>query len=81
MKWSLNELQKYRNQPLVFSETVDLKKPLMNREKELMDVSPIDLEGTLIVHEKEILLHMVVSLNVTTTLCKIIKTSFVPYVY
>ena len=78
MKWSLNELQKYRNEPLVFSETVDLKKPLMNREKELMDVSPINLEGTLIVHEKEILLHMVVSLNVTLPSARSLKPVLFP---
>ena len=78
MKWSLNELQKYRNEPLVFSETVDLKKTLMNREKELMDVSPIDLEGTLIVHEKEILLHMVVSLTVTLPSARSLKPVLFP---
>ena len=78
MKWSLNELQKYRNEPLVFSETVDLKKTMMNREKELLDVSPIDLEGTLIVHEKEILLHMVVSLTVTLPSARSLKPVLFP---
>lgn len=78
MKWSLNELQKYRNEPLVFSETVDLKKLLMNREKELLDVSPIDIEGTLIVHDDEILLHMVVSLTVTLPSARSLKPVLFP---
>lgn len=78
MKWSLNELQKYRFEPLVFSETVDLKKSLMKREEEILDVSPIHLEGTLIVQENDILLHMVVSLDVTLPSARSLKPVSVP---
>ncbi|WP_034550732.1 YceD family protein [Carnobacterium funditum] len=78
MKWSLNELQKYRFEPLIFSETVDLKKSLIKRNKEILDVSPILLEGNLIVQENEILLHMVVSLNVTLPSARSLEPVLIP---
>lgn len=78
MKWSLNELQKYRFEPLVFSETVDLKESLIRRDKEILDVSPILLKGNLIVQENEILLHMVVSLNVTLPSARSLEPVAVP---
>lgn len=78
MKWSLNELQKYRVEPLNFSETVDLKKSLMKRNKEILDVSPIFLEGILMVRKNEILLHMVVSLNVTLPSARSLEPVLLP---
>lgn len=78
MKWSLNELQKYRVEPLNFSETVDLKKSLMKRNKEILDVSPIVLEGILMVQKNEILLHMVVSLNVTLPSARSLEPVLLP---
>lgn len=78
MKWSLNELQKYRFEPLAFSESVDLKNSLIKRDKEILDVSPIHLEGNLIVQETEILLHMVVSLKVTLPSARSLEPVLVP---
>ena len=78
MKWSLDELQKYRFEPLIFSETVDLKESLMKREKEILDVSTIHLEGKLSVQEFDILLHMVVSLDVTLPSARSLEPVLVP---
>ena len=41
MKWSLLELNKYKEEPLVFSETLHLKEELLQRDDTLLDVSPI----------------------------------------
>lgn len=65
MKWSLNELKRYLNEPLTFSDTVDLKKSLMKREEEILDVSPIHVDGILTVNEEDLILHMNVSLKLT----------------
>ncbi|HRM24598.1 MAG TPA: DUF177 domain-containing protein, partial [Enterococcus aquimarinus] len=38
MKWSLLELRKYHEEPLVFHETLNLKEELLKREKEIIDI-------------------------------------------
>lgn len=78
MKWSLNELQKYRSEPLIISDTVVLKESLMKRENELLDVSPVHLEGVLTVNDGEVLLHMVVSLDVTLPSARSLEPVLVP---
>lgn len=65
MKWSLNELKRYLNEPFVFSGNVDLKESLVKREEEILDASPIHLDGILTVNEDELILHMNVSLELT----------------
>lgn len=65
MKWSLNELNRYLHEPFVFSGTVDLKNSLMKRESQILDVSPIHLDGVLTVNKEDLILHMNVSLNLT----------------
>ena len=57
MKWSLLELNKYKEEPLVFSETLHLKEELLQRDDTLLDVSPITVEGLLAVNKSEYLLH------------------------
>ena len=65
MKWSLNELKRYLDEPFVFSDNVDLKESLVKREEEILDVSPIHLDGILTVNDDELILHMNVSLKLT----------------
>lgn len=65
MKWSLNELKRYLDEPFVFSGNVDLKESLVKREEEILDVSTIHLDGILTVNEDELILHMNVSLKLT----------------
>ena len=78
MKWSLIELQKYRNEPLLFSETVELKKSLMERDSEILDVSPIKIDGTLIVEKEEVIAHLVISLGLTMPSARSLKPVLVP---
>jgi uncharacterized protein len=65
MKWSLLELNKYKEAPLVFSETLDLKLSLQKRDTTLLDVSPIQVEGLLSVNKTEYLLHYTMQVVVT----------------
>ena len=73
LKWSLNELKKYPNETLSFSETVDLKESLMARDSELLDVSPIHINGMLALDAEEVILHMNVSLSVTLPSARSLK--------
>ena len=51
MKWSLNELRQTVDEPLTFSETLDLKDELMTRNSDIIDVSPVEVKGIFSVDE------------------------------
>jgi uncharacterized protein len=65
MKWSLLELNKYKDNPLEFSETLDLKESLMNRDNLILDVSPVKTAGMLTVGKDEYLIHYRIDVIVT----------------
>lgn len=64
MKWSLLELKKYRETPLVFDETLVLKDELMNRDDQILDLAPIQVNG-LVTVGKEYLVHYTVTTTIT----------------
>lgn len=47
LKWSLVELAKYRNEPLVLDGKIDLTNSLKTRKKDLLDATPITIKGIL----------------------------------
>ncbi|OJG74530.1 hypothetical protein RV12_GL002587 [Enterococcus quebecensis] len=65
MKWSLLELNKYKDKPCEFSETLDLKASLMKRDDLILDVSPAKATGILTVGKEEYLLHYRIDVIVT----------------
>ncbi|MGX7264181.1 YceD family protein [Enterococcus crotali] len=65
MKWSLLELNKYKDKPCEFSETLDLKASLMKRDSLILDVSPVKATGMLTVGKEEYLLHYRIDVIVT----------------
>lgn len=65
MKWSLLELNKYKDEPCEFSETLDLKASLMKRDNLILDVSPVKATGILNVGKEEYLLHYKIDVVVT----------------
>lgn len=65
MKWSLLELNKFRDEPYNFSETLDLKESLIKRDNQILDVSPAKVDGLITVGSGEYILHY--SINVIVT--------------
>lgn len=57
MKWSLLELKKHQETPLLFSETLDLKSELMNRDAQILDIAPVVVEGLVTVSNSDYLVH------------------------
>lgn len=47
LKWSLAELQRYRNDYYSVSGIVNLTNALKNRKDDLIDASPVEIEGTI----------------------------------
>ena len=57
MKWSLLELKKYQETPLMFEETLDLKSQLIKRDGQIIDLSPVKVKGLMSVDKQGYLLH------------------------
>lgn len=65
LKWSLMELQKYKDDILMLDGKIDLTTSLKERKKDLIDVSPILVRGTISVDEAD---RYYVDLGLETTL-------------
>lgn len=65
MKWSLLELNKYHETPLTFSETLDLKKELMKRDNQILDITPIEVSGLVTVSKSDYLIHYTLKATLT----------------
>ena len=65
MKWSLLELNKYKEKPYEFSEVLDIKQSLMERDQMILDVSPAKVSGNVTVSSKDYLLYYQLTVIVT----------------
>ncbi|MCF6160598.1 MAG: YceD family protein [Furfurilactobacillus sp.] len=62
MKWSLKELEKYRNEPLWIDETLDVKVKMLDRfADQVIDIDPVKVVGTVMVDRDDVLLDVKVS--------------------
>lgn len=53
MKWSLLELNKYKDDALQFNELLDVEASLLVRDKEILAVAPVKVSGVLSVNKTE----------------------------
>ena len=53
MKWSLLELNKYKESPLEFSEVIDVNNTITKREPGILSVEPVTVTGTISVSKGE----------------------------
>lgn len=54
MKWALNELNNYQDDPLQINGTVDLSQSLKKRDKEIISVDPIEINGVVEVDKSSV---------------------------
>lgn len=57
MKWALSELNKFKNDQLRFTETIDLEESLKQREPQILAVEPIRVDGFIQVDTGRYLAH------------------------
>ncbi|MFL1696188.1 DUF177 domain-containing protein [Weissella kandleri] len=58
MKWNLNELVKYKQEPLRFSETMDVKMALKDKFSDvIIDATPMQVEGMVQNEQDDFVLH------------------------
>lgn len=65
MKWTLQELNKYRNQTIMFDETLELNDSLKMRETNILNVAPIHVSGSVEVLLSEYVLFLTIETTVT----------------
>lgn len=47
IKWALNELKRYQDEPLQISGTIDLSQSLKERDADIISVEPVDITGVI----------------------------------
>ena len=57
MKWTITQLQKYRNKGLVLSETIDVSE-IKEIDKQIREVSPITVTGRVDINSNNITFHL-----------------------
>ena len=65
MKWSIQELNKFKDTGLTIDTTLDLKDSLLKRDQDILDVSPVHVKGHLTVNPREYIVVGEVKCQVT----------------
>lgn len=78
MKWTLKEIQDHRDEPLHFTETVDLEKSLMKRDKQILAVSEITADGYLLYDNHAVMANFTVDLTITLPSSRSLEPVAVP---
>lgn len=77
MKWSLLELNKFKDEPLVFTETIDVSHQLSEREPSILGASPVNISGTISVSQNEYIADFEIETNLTLASTRSLEA--VPY--
>ncbi|MBS7578221.1 MULTISPECIES: DUF177 domain-containing protein [unclassified Enterococcus] len=65
MKWSLNELKKFQNQVIDFNESLDLQKNIQSRNSEVIDLSQVEVVGSLEINQIDYVLSYLATYTIT----------------
>lgn len=78
LKWALAELARYEKEPLVLKGEADLSKSLMARKKEIIEATPVEIEGIIMLEGNQ---QYFVDLNLKLTLTLPSSRSLTPVSY
>jgi uncharacterized protein len=65
LNWSINTLKQYAHHPLEFDETVDVKKELMERNPDIIDMGRVRVQGTILYARGDFAVHANLQAEVT----------------
>jgi uncharacterized protein len=65
MKWSIQELRQIASQPMMINESVDMKEEMKAVIPELIDISPVSVEGMVLYEEHTVLTQLRLALKMT----------------
>lgn len=78
MKFSQQELKKYYHEPIMIHEKLDLKSDLMARNKDLLDVSEMEVDGLLTPSKKDTIAHLRIKGTLTLPSTRSLKPVLFP---
>ncbi|NEW62113.1 DUF177 domain-containing protein [Granulicatella sp. zg-ZJ] len=78
MKWSMKQIEEHGVEPLKFLQEVDLKQSLIKRESDIIDVSPVKLNGSLLYDNHSVIATFVVEVTVTLPSSRTLEPVQVP---
>lgn len=64
MKWSIQELNKFKEQCITIDCTIDLKESLQARDHEVLDISPVHVTGQIAINKSEYIVYLQVKCSV-----------------
>ncbi|GEO58136.1 YceD family protein [Companilactobacillus bobalius] len=47
LNWDVQEVRRYKDKPFTFKETLDLTKEMQTRSEDVLEISPVEVEGQL----------------------------------
>ncbi|WP_448667398.1 YceD family protein [Aerococcus viridans] len=65
MKWSIQELRQIASQPMIIQESVDMKEQMKAVIPELIDISPVSVDGMVLYEEHTVLTQLRLALKMT----------------
>ncbi len=65
LNWSTSNLTQYNHEPFTFDESVNVKKELMERNPDIIDMSPVRAQGTILYTRGDFTVSGVVTADVT----------------
>lgn len=65
LNWSISNLTQYNHEPFTFDEEVDVKKELMDRNPDIIDMGRVRAHGNILYSRGDFTVNGVVSANVT----------------
>lgn len=77
MKWAIQELNKFRGKSIEFDETLMLKARMQERDAEILDLTPVKVQGYIKVNETE----YVAEFHIETTMTLPSSRSLEPVLY
>lgn len=78
MKWAVQELNKFKEQGVDFDVILDVKSSLMQRDSDILDVSPVQVTGHIAVNSSEYILYARVNCSITVPSTRSLKPVEVP---
>lgn len=78
MKWTIQELRKIKDNVIQFDDTFDLRETLMERDRDIIDVSPVHVTGQLLIEPSDYLALVHVEGSVTLPSTRSLEPVVVP---
>ena len=78
MKWSIQELNKFKEKGIDFNEELNLKDNLMARDSDIIDVAPLHVSGHLAINNTEYIIYGKVQVSITVPSTRSLEPVEVP---